>query len=409
MSIAPISNENIKVGYISEDDGYVKGRSVAQANAYEALNPGTTYIFLNGDNKVKYLTIDQVNALTSKDLLRSDPCKVGPQPCPPPTLEFYGGGGIGAEANPVVDQQGNLLAADLVNGGFGYETPPFVTVVDPCRNGNGAVLNTEILDGVVVRIIVNETGTGYLPPKATSPQYPAILQLSEVRVDDPGINYDCGRDEIVIEPANGTQLSYVCEPFGKISGVKVLKAGNFTELPTIKMKTTTGVSASFTPVFNVIRDPQPVEPVAKDIVQVFDLVGLNVNGYVGGKEYYGNVYFKNGVKFAGTSIKSGTNIRVFESREASISGVNVPVARIVRSDTTLDTRTTAVTDVITAEPEIVEPTTFTTAPAPSPTPSPTPSPAPAPAPSPAPATSPAPSPTPPPSPPPSGGGGYGGY
>ena len=409
MGIAPISNDNIKVGYISEDDGYVKGKSIAEANAYEALNPGTVYIFLNGDNKVEYLSIDKVNRLTSKNLLRSDPCKVGPQPCPPPTLRFYGGGGIGAEANPVVDRQGNLLAADLVNGGFGYETPPFVTVVDPCRNGNGAVLNTEILDGVVVRIIINETGTGYLPPKATSPQYPAIFQLSEVRVDEPGINYDCGKDEIVIEPANGTQLSYVCEPFGKISGVKVLKAGNFTELPSIKMKTTTGINASFTPVFNVIRDPQPVEPVAKDIVQVFDLVGLNVNGYVGGKEYYGNVYFKNGVKFAGTSIKSGTNIRVFESREASISGVNVPVARTVRSDTTLDTRTTAVTDVITAEPEIVETTTFTTAPAPSPTPSPTPSPAPAPAPSPAPAPAPAPSPTPPPSPPPSGGGGYGGY
>ena len=100
MSIAPISNENIKVGYISDDDGYVKGRSIAQANDYEASNPGTTYIFLNGDNKVKYLTIDEVNALTSKDLLRSDPCKIGPQPCPPPTLEFYGGGGIGAEAHP---------------------------------------------------------------------------------------------------------------------------------------------------------------------------------------------------------------------------------------------------------------------------------------------------------------------
>ena len=58
MGIAPISNENIKVGYISEDDGYVKGKSIAQANAYEALNPGTTYIFLNGDNKVEYLSID---------------------------------------------------------------------------------------------------------------------------------------------------------------------------------------------------------------------------------------------------------------------------------------------------------------------------------------------------------------
>ena len=44
MSIAPISNENIKVGYISEDDGYVKGVSIAQANAYETLNPDTTFI-----------------------------------------------------------------------------------------------------------------------------------------------------------------------------------------------------------------------------------------------------------------------------------------------------------------------------------------------------------------------------
>ena len=126
MGIAPISNDNIKVGYISEDDGYVKGKSIAQANAYEALNPGTTYIFLNGDNKVEYLSINQVNQLTSKNLLRTDPCKVGPQPCPPPTLEFFGGGGIGAEANPVVDRQGNLLAADLVNGGFGYKTPPLL-------------------------------------------------------------------------------------------------------------------------------------------------------------------------------------------------------------------------------------------------------------------------------------------
>ena len=274
-------------------------------------------------------------------------------------------------------------------------------MVDPCRSGNGAVLNTEIRDGIVVRIIVNETGTGYLPPKATAPQYPAILQLSEVRVNEPGINYDSGNDEIVIEPANGTQLSYTVEPFGKISGVKVLQAGNFTELPTIKMKTKTGINASFTPVFDVVRDP--IEPVAKDIVQVFDLVGLNINGYVGGKEYYGNVYFKNGVKFAGTSTRSGTNIRVFESREASISGVNVPVARTVRQDQTIRTSTPITqTETISAEPSITQPSTYVP---PSPSPSPSPSPAPAPAPSP----SPAPSPTPPPSPPPSGGGGYGGY
>ena len=403
MTIGSISLDNIKVGYIT-DDGYVSGVSIADANAYEKLNPETVFIFIDGDKKVKYLSISEVNNLTIRDLLRSDPCQVGPQPCGPPALQFFGGGGIGAEANPVVDSSGNLIAVDLVSGGFGYSTPPFVQVIDPCRNGSGAVLTTEILNGVVVRVIINETGSGYLPPKSSVPQYPAILQLSDVLVANPGINYDCGVDEIVVEPANGTQLSYVCEPFGKISGVKILKAGNFTDLPTIRMKTKTGVNAAFTPVFDVVRDPVPVEPVISDIVQVFDLVGLNVNGFIGGKEYYGNVYFENGVKFAGTSAKSGTDIRVFETREASISGVNVPVARVQRVDEEISAPTVT-TDVITAEPDVVEPSTFTTAPAPTADPTPTSTPTTTPTSDPTP--SPAPDPTPYTPPDTGGGGGYG--
>ena len=403
MSLESISLDNIKVGYIT-DDGYVSGVSITNANAYEKLNPETVFIFIDGDKKIRYLSISEVNNLTIRDLLRSDPCQVGPQPCGPPALQFFGGGGIGAEANPVVDSSGNLIAVDLVSGGFGYSTPPFVQVIDPCRNGSGAVLTTEILNGVVVRVIINETGSGYLPPKSSVPQYPAILQLSDVLVANPGINYDCGVDEIVVEPANGTQLSYVCEPFGKISGVKILKAGNFTDLPTIRMKTKTGVNAAFTPVFDVIRDPVPIEPVISDIVQVFDLVGLNVNGFIGGKEYYGNVYFENGVKFAGTSAKSGTDIRVFETREASISGVNVPVARVQRVDEEISAPTVT-TDVITAEPDVVEPSTFTTAPAPTADPTPTSTPTTTPTIDPTP--SPAPDPTPYTPPDTGGGGGYG--
>ena len=403
MSSELISLDNIKVGYIT-DDGYVSGVSIADANAYEKLNPETVFIFIDGNKKVKYLSISEVNNLTIRDLLRSDPCEVGPQPCGPPALKFFGGGGIGAEANPVVDSSGNLIAVDLISGGFGYSTPPFVQVIDPCRNGSGAVLTTEILNGVVVRVIINETGSGYLPPKSSVPQYPAILQLSDVLVANPGINYDCGVDEIVIEPANGTQLSYICEPFGKISGVKILKACNFTDLPTIRMKTKTGVNAAFTPVFDVVRDPVPVEPVISDIVQVFDLVGLNVNGFIGGKEYYGNVYFENGVKFAGTSAKSGTDIRVFETREASISGVNVPVARVQRVDEEISAPTVT-TDVITAEPDVVEPSTFTTAPAPTADPTPTSTPTTTPTSDPTP--SPAPDPTPYTPPDTGGGGGYG--
>ena len=389
MAIAPISNTNIMVGYISETEGYVRGLLVPEANEYEKNNPDTVFIFINGDKRVEYLTIDEVNALTYNDLIRKDPCLTGPQPCGPPTLEFYGGGGIGAEANPVIDEDGNLIAVDIVNGGFGYTTPPFVQVIDPCQNGAGAILNTEILNGVVVRVIISETGSGYLPPSSSVPQYPAIIKLTDVIVSNPGIDYNCGVDEIVIEPANGTQLSYNCDPFGKIKSVKILKAGNFTSSPSITMKSDTGLNARFTPVFDVIRDPLPVEPIISDIVQVFDLVGLNINGYVGGKEYYGNVYFKNGVKFAGTTAKSGTDIRVFETREASISGVDVPVTRVQRVEEDIVT-TVSTTDVITADPEVTQPTTPTTTVSPesTPTTTPTSSPTPSPAPDPTPYTPP---------------------
>ena len=342
MPITPTSFDNIKVGYISETDGYIQNVSIADANAYAKLNPETEFIFIDGDEKVKFLTINEVNALTPRNLLRSDPCLTGDQPCGPPKLKFFGGGGVGASGNPVVDSSGNLIAVDLVSGGFGYKIPPQVQVIDPCKNGSGAVLQTIIGDqiisgeisgdqfgistanltgditGVVVHVIVKDSGQGYLPPPQTVPQYPAILELTGVTVTNPGFNHDPTVDEIIIEPANGTQLSYTTEPFGKIKSVSVNRSGRFTELPQIRMNTETGFNATFVPNFDIVRDPQPVEPVITDVVQVYDLVGLNINGYVDGKPYYGNVYYINGIRYAGTSDKSGTNIIVYDTQLASV-------------------------------------------------------------------------------------------
>ena len=406
MTLEPLSLDLIKVGYISQTEGYIEGLSIAEANDHEKNNPQTTYIFINGDKKVTYLTIDDVNALTTNDLLRSDPCPTGPQPCGPPKLEFFGGGGIGAEANPVVDDNGVIIAVDLIRGGFGYTTPPKVQVIDPCE-GSGAVLTTEIRNGSVVRVIVNDGGGKYRPPKSSVPQYPAIIKLTEVIVKTQGINYNCGVDKIVVEPANGAVLEYDCESFGRIRSIKVLRSGNFTSLPRITMQSDTGFNASFTPVFEVERDPLPVQPIATDIVQVFDLVGLNINGFVGGKEYYGNVYFVDGVKFAGTSANAGTNIRVFETREASISGESVPVARVVRTDADIETQVAA-PQQITAEPDVSEVVIPpTTAPSSTPTSTPTSTPS-----TPTPSSTPSPAPSPPsytPPPDTGGSGGYGGY
>ena len=414
MPITQTSFDNIKVGYISETDGYIKDVSIADANAYAELNPETEFIFIDGDEKVRFLTISEVNALTPKNLRRSDPCLTGDQPCGPPKLKFFGGGGVGASANPVVDVNGNLIAVDLVSGGFGYTSPPQVQVIDPCNNGSGAVLQTIIENGVVVRVIIKDSGQGYLPPPQTVPQYPAIIELTGVTVTNPGFNHNCGVDTIEVIPSNGTVLSYSCDPFGKIRSVSVDKGGRFTELPQIRMNTETGFNATFVPNFDIVRDPQPVEPVLTDVVQVFDLVGLNINGYVDGKPYYGNVYYVNGIRYAGTSVNSGTNIVVYDTQLASVQKRQIEgqisASQIEETETQGDT-----IEAISSPSRGSYSTTPTSAPSTTPatsTPSTTPATGggystpstPAPAPS-TPST-----PAPPSSSPPSGGGGgYGGY
>ena len=449
MPVTQTSFDNIKVGYISETDGYIQNVSIADANAYAELNPDTEFIFIDGDEKVRFLTINEVNALTPKNLLRSDPCLTGDQPCGPPELKFFGGGGVGAIGNPVVDNSGNLIAVDLVSGGFGYTSPPQVQVIDPCNNGSGAVLQTIIGDqilsgeisanefgnltgnlgtsnltgditGVVVYVIVKDSGQGYLPPPQTVPQYPAVLELTGVTVTNPGFNYG-DTDSIEIIPSNGSALSYDLDPFGKIKSVSVNKGGRFTELPRIKMNTETGLNAAFVPNFNIIRDPQPIDPVItqEDLVQVFDLVGLNINGYIDGKPYYGNVYYVNGIRYAGTSAQtSGTNIIVYDTRLSSLQKRLDVVRTVATGDveepvTEIETREDTV-EAISSPSRGSYSTTPTSAPSTTPTTS-TPSTTPAsggtysapatptPAPSSTPST-PAPS-TPSPS---SGGGGYGG-
>ena len=442
MPITQTSFDNIKVGYISETDGYIQNVSIADANAYAELNPDTEFIFIDGDEKVRFLTINEVNALTPKNLLRSDPCLTGDQPCGPPELKFFGGGGVGAIGNPVVDVNGDLIAVDLVSGGFGYTSPPQVQVIDPCNNGSGAVLQTIIGDqilsgevsadqfgnlnltgditGVVVYVIVKDSGQGYLPPPQTVPQYPAVLELTGVTVTNPGFNYG-DADSIEMIPSNGSALSYDLDPFGKIKSVSVNKGGRFTELPRIKMNTETGLNAAFVPNFNIIRDPQPVDPVItqEDLVQVFDLVGLNINGYIDGKPYYGNVYYVNGIRYAGTSAQtSGTNIIVYDTRLASLQKRLDVVSTVTTGDveepvTEIETREDTV-EAISSPSRGSYSTTPTSAPSTTPTTS-TPSTTPAsggtysaPAtPTPAPSSTPS---TPAPSTPsPSSGGGGGGY
>ena len=67
-------------------------------------------------------------------------CNVGPILCGPPTVEFFGGGGRGAQGNAIVSATGEILGIDMVSFGQGYTSAPLAKIVDGCGKGNGAVL-----------------------------------------------------------------------------------------------------------------------------------------------------------------------------------------------------------------------------------------------------------------------------
>lgn len=139
----PQPSSVITVGYIDPEKGYIDGVSINDANKYAKLNPGTVFLFLDGNKKLRYLNINEVNKLSPEDLVSEDKCNTEPKPCGPPKIQFWGGSGIGAAANPVI-VNGSIVAVDLVRGGHGYQYPPFVSVKDDCNIGSGAVLSSSI-------------------------------------------------------------------------------------------------------------------------------------------------------------------------------------------------------------------------------------------------------------------------
>ena len=166
---------DIKVGYISTDRGYVDNIGLYEANVEAKLNPGTQFIFTNRD-KVEYLNINEVNKLVPADMLpdkfsATGGCsgivglnlegdskksideafdlttpivggttKDGASDARDKTaVDFYGGGGVGVQAAPIIGIDGSVLAIKVIHGGYGYQYPPIVDISDDTGQGSGAV------------------------------------------------------------------------------------------------------------------------------------------------------------------------------------------------------------------------------------------------------------------------------
>jgi hypothetical protein len=99
----------------------------------------------------------------------------------------------------------------------------------------------------------------------------------------------------------------------------------------------TGINAEFTPVFEVVRDPVEALTGAippEKLIQVTDLVGLKQTGYVDGRAYYGAVFYKEGIRYAGYFETAGQLIQVYDTLQESIDAqVTTPPSAIQRQGT----------------------------------------------------------------------------
>jgi hypothetical protein len=193
--------------------------------------------------------------------------------------------------------------------------------------------------GKICRIVVDDPGNGFPRPPTGGTgdgEYPVTLELDGIEVINPGINHNCGVDQVVIEPSNGAQLSYQCDTFGRITNVNIVgpPPRGFTTTPVIRMITDTGTNFQAVPRFRVVRDPVGVDVEPEQILQVTDLVGLKLTGYVEGRAYYGSVFYKDGVRYAGIYETPGQLIQVYDTLQESIDAeVTTPPSAIQRSGT----------------------------------------------------------------------------
>lgn len=225
--------------------------------------------------------------------------------------------------NAIIDIDDNIITP----ANLPWRTNPIgisaILIPPPCP------LETKGL-GKVCDIVPLDPGNGYVAPPG--PGYPAVLEIIRLIPVNPGINYG-PNDPICIIKEDGSKecFSPNLDTFGANLPIEIPPVTT-TNYPNIFQSSPTGVNSRFRPVFRVRRDPLDVDP--DQILQVTDLVGLKRTGYVDGREYFGAVFYKDGVRLAGYYETPGQLIQVYDTLQESIDGeVTTRPSAILRQGT----------------------------------------------------------------------------
>ncbi len=197
-------------------------------------------------------------------------CNTGdPFECGAPTVSIFGGGGSGAAGkvllgnfventkglSDVVSSVGSVVGVDLLSGGSGYQTVPFVSITDSCGLGYGgyarAIINGK---GEVDSIFVVSSGRNY--PVPSEEQEP--LGITGAVIENPGSGY---RDGDTIDGFDVTIEN------GRITKATINRVTRVNQpLTLLPVNSRTGRNAVIRPIINTL----PV--VEKKLQEVIDCV-----------------------------------------------------------------------------------------------------------------------------------------
>ena len=191
-------------------------------------------------------------------------CYAGPPTkCGGLKIEIFGGGGAGAIAKGILGSivndgagsTGSIIGIDLLSGGIGYKSPPFIEITDDCKQGYGAIARSEIDEdeesptfGQVTDVYIVTQGENYPVPEPELESRPPYV-IDHVVVVKPGIGYTT-TDSFTDEDGNNYQpyidnsgrIVRLSPPDAEQTNVK-----NVEKLPKIKIISETGSGAILKP------------------------------------------------------------------------------------------------------------------------------------------------------------------
>jgi len=209
-------------------------------------------------------------------------CYSGPPlKCAGLKVNIFGSSGKGAIGKAIVGSiigQGNtaagsIIGVDLVSGGSGYNSPPFIEITDECKKGYGAIARA-VIDydedsptyQQVTDIYIVSEGENYPVPED---QGELDTVPDHVVVIDPGENYD---DDTVVKDQFGNVYTVLIDDNGRIARVSVPDGASVSvktlkdELPELEIASRTGFGA----ILKLALKPRP--PYQGEIKQVIDCV-----------------------------------------------------------------------------------------------------------------------------------------